>query len=565
MPATVTADQQLLTRCRDTGYTPGIRDVAALVALWRRCRTTRLDDTGVDRRSAAADIVTALARGDGGVAKSLLRTFAESDGDGRALCLTTLARIAQRIELEGISTVVLDALADGDPRVVREAARAVGKVSGVDEQVAEQRLEVAFDTAALPEQRAIVEALGRVGAESGLTKLRAVETTDPELARRIGRAVAFIERRTSRTATGGVALSGVLGEPTQVWLRCRKGAAPIVAEQARVHLDADECRASPIVVRDAATVAFQWTGDLEKLLCVRTALDTALVFSLPPGDDIATRIIAGLVQPQLVSALTTCTAGAPRFRLAFGSGGHRRGLAWRVATQLAESGSPLCNDSRDVSWTVEVDEMGPGRLCCVPKGADERFVYRQGDVPAASHPTIAALLAFTARPRASELVWDPFCGSGTELVECARLSSELLLCGTDVDERAIAVARTNTSSAELACTDLDLHQGDALTTRPGDGARRPSLIITNPPMGRRVAGDGSVRELLTTFVHRVGKALTRGGRLVWLSPSPKLTRQAGLEVGLAVEDREEIDMGGFWATLQVMRKPTNSSRGHTRR
>ena len=59
----------------------------------------------------------------------------------------------------------------------------------------------------------------------------------------------------------------------------------------------------------------------------------------------------------------------------------------------------------------------------------------------------------------NEIVWDPFCGSGVELVERAMLGGVRELHGTDLSEPALDFARKNLAAAglgavtaKLACT-----------------------------------------------------------------------------------------------------------------
>ena len=60
-----------------------------------------------------------------------------------------------------------------------------------------------------------------------------------------------------------------------------------------------------------------------------------------------------------------------------------------------------------------------------PRGLpDPRFAYRVAHVPASSHPTLAAALARVAGARPDDVVWDPFVGAATELVERARLGPD---------------------------------------------------------------------------------------------------------------------------------------------
>ena len=97
-----------------------------------------------------------------------------------------------------------------------------------------------------------------------------------------------------------------------------------------------------------------------------------------------------------------------------------------------------------------------------------------------------------------------------------------------------------------------LAPGDATEYSPGAA---PTLIITNPPMGRRLArGEGALAALVDRFLHNVGRVLAPDGRLVWTSPMPRRTAERAREAGLRVESVQDVDMGGFTAQLQVMRR-----------
>ena len=82
-----------------------------------------------------------------------------------------------------------------------------------------------------------------------------------------------------------------------------------------------------------------------------------------------------------------------------------------------------------------------------------------------------------------------------------------------------------------------------------------SLVLTNPPMGRRVARDGSLGALLDGFVRNVARALRPGGRLVWLSPLAAQTARNARSAGLVVRDGPDVDLGGFSARLQLCERP----------
>lgn len=182
---------------------------------------------------------------------------------------------------------------------------------------------------------------------------------------------------------------------------------------------------------------------------------------------------------------------------------------------------------------------------------DPRFPYRQKDVPAASHPPLAAALARWARPLPDEVVWDPFCGSGLELIERARLGGVRRVLGTDLSPEAIEAARANWKAAGPFPTSADFHRGDfrEFSKIRGWAPASVSLILTNPPLGKRVPipdRQGLFRDLYAA----AASALRPGGRMVWINP----LKTGPTERSLQLESVQPVDLGGFACRLELIRK-----------
>jgi hypothetical protein len=275
------------------------------------------------------------------------------------------------------------------------------------------------------------------------------------------------------------------------------------------------------------------------------------------GDDapVIAATIDLLTRSSARALIETWTIGQPRFRVDWLRGGHRRRATWALAAAAERELPWLVNDPRESPWELAIDDPPASSqraditVELRPRGlAAPRFTYRRGDVPAASHPTLAAALARVAEARPDEIVWDPFVGSGLELIERGLLGTARRLIGSDIDPRALAVARRNVEAAKT--TRVELLEGDATTLRP---CREIDAIITNPPMGRRIRGD--IGPLLTRFLGHAAALLRSGGHLTWLSPLPQRTRHVAIRLGLRLEVQLTVDMGGFNAELQRWRKP----------
>ncbi|HEY5962004.1 MAG TPA: methyltransferase, partial [Polyangiaceae bacterium] len=203
-------------------------------------------------------------------------------------------------------------------------------------------------------------------------------------------------------------------------------------------------------------------------------------------------------------------------------------------------------------WEVEIDRGRRARLYVIPKRFDDpRFRYRVKEISGASHPTIAAALADVAAPAADDVIWDPFVGSGLELVECGLKGTYRELIGTDNDTRSLEAAAANLQAAQLGR--VRLLNADARTAElPG-----VSVIVTNPPLGIRHRRDGMLLPLLLDFLTNARRILVPNGRLVWLSPLPQQTAQHAEQLGFSVQRRGVIDVGGLSPELQVMLAPAH--------
>jgi hypothetical protein len=60
--------------------------------------------------------------------------------------------------------------------------------------------------------------------------------------------------------------------------------------------------------------------------------------------------------------------------------------------------------------------------------------------------------------------------------------------------------------------------------------------------------------MLDRFVAHAARVLAPGGRLAWISPFPARTREVAAASGLVLARALTVDMGGFAAELQLLRR-----------
>jgi 23S rRNA G2445 N2-methylase RlmL len=248
--------------------------------------------------------------------------------------------------------------------------------------------------------------------------------------------------------------------------------------------------------------------------------------------------------------LETFTGGSIRYRLDFESKGHQRGTVRLLANRAYAICPEILNDARKASWVFAIRPTVLGNTVelCPKFPRDPRFYYRHDDVPASSHPPLAACMARLAGKVDNEIVWDPFCGSGLELIERALLGGVRRVYGTDHSAEAIAIARKNFAAANVKAVESNFICCDFrdFAAIDGLGPNSATLIVTNPPFGKRVPV-GNLGRLIEDLFSVAALVLQPGGRLVFVNP----TRLGSPHRLLKLQAREVVDLGGFNCRLEV--------------
>ena len=165
-----------------------------------------------------------------------------------------------------------------------------------------------------------------------------------------------------------------------------------------------------------------------------------------------------------------------------------------------------------------------------------------------------ALLRLAHLDSAPGVLLDPFCGSGTILLEAADLWPDVQGYGNDWDDDAVAGARANIERAGYA---------DRLTVRNGDVwylAERfedvsADLIVTNPPYGVRIGSSMDFRPFYRRILEQFHEVLAPGGRAVLLvlrqGPFNKALQETDL---FDVRHVRVIETGGLYPRVFVLER-----------
>ena len=444
-------------------------------------------------------------------------------------------------ERENVKRWLTALLHDPSEKIRRYAMTALPKIgAGAGEET--QLLDLLRATPSEREKKFLGRTLDKIGGTATLEVLGTSQKVRASVAR--------------AQSPSTIAMDRVLPEfdGVRIHLRGRKGLETIVREEVETAI-AKEGKFRLVEVAPGRValdaVAPFCLGDLYALRCFGS-----VGFVLGSGHDLDA--LASVMASSLsLRILKTFTEGAIRYRLNFVSKGHQRGAVRTLAERVYAAAPEILNDARNAPWSMNLYDTGRGTVVelsprLVP---DPRFYYRQDDVPAASHPPLAACMARLAGKAAHEVVWDPFCGSGLELIERALLGGVKALYGTDLSGEAVAVSQNNLAAANVAPLRSKFVISDFrdFAAIEGLGPNTVSLILTNPPMGRRVP-IADLNGLIADLVSVAATVLVPGGRLVFANPLP----QSFVHPALKLLSRQEVDFGAFFTRLErYVKLPTS--------
>lgn len=454
-------------------------------------------------------------------------------------------------EKELLQSWLLELLHDPVEKVRRYAMTALPKI-GPGTQAETALLSLLEKTTETREKASLSKTLDKIG---GLATLAHLQTKDLFSTQTEQKVKASIIRNESPHS---VTMTQQLEDISELTLhfRCRRGLENFLADELKSNpITKNKLQISlikPALVIATPTQPFS-LSDLYSLRCFKT-VGFVLGSVTYKNSEVNPTTLAELISSKLSQRLfSSFNQGVGRYRLELLSMGAQRSKI-RIAVNEAYRLCPdILNDSRQSSWSIDVfSQKQGGSVELRPRlSPDPRFYYRVQDIPAASHPPLAASMVRLAGLASNEVVWDPFCGSGIELIERALQGGVSHLYGTDLSPEAITISQLNLAAAKIppisstfeCCDFRDFAHTQNFQNQP------VSLILTNPPMGRRIPIPNLQQLIQDLFIVSIN-VLKPGGRLVFVNPLKIEPNHRSL----VREYRQSIDLGGFDAHLELYRK-----------
>lgn len=463
-------------------------------------------------------------------------------GGDCAAALSVLAAAAKKkAEREYIEHALHDraplyaALASDAPKARKNAARLIGAL--------EQQRDVPALAAALAAEQtrfvrpSMILALGMLGGPAAREALSALP--EPAAATPEEEKHAREERDAIRTALARLspkkahALINAF-PPQRAELRAPAGFAPQLCAELQALGFAPE-----IDTPNSVTLTVDSLPKLYRARCFYEAL-FPLSAAVPNTLEAAASALRGVL-PAFCAAHY---AGEPpyRYRLEIKPACDRAAYAKAFAAALCVDG--LQNDPSNYELEIRVEEASDSAVnlyALLSAHRDDRFFYRREAISASIHPVTAAALCQFAKEfvkAALPRVLDPFCGSGTLLLEWERQYGAAALQGVELSGATAALARRNAAAAKSNVRVMQKDCTAYLPDAPFD------LVLSNLPFGNRVGTHQDNERLYAAFVKRLPEFLAPGGiallytmeyallsRCIKNSPALRLCREARTEAG----------------------------------
>lgn len=172
----------------------------------------------------------------------------------------------------------------------------------------------------------------------------------------------------------------------------------------------------------------------------------------------------------------------------------------------------------------------------LPRTPLHRRDYKRDSGPGTLHPPVAAMMARLAHQGKTRSVRDPFRGDGTIAIETALANRTAAVHASDLDAERLRNARRNATRAGVQ---IEFSQRDAAALSAADG--RVDAIVTNPPWGQTVAGQGMLAQSLKPFWQLLPDLLTGRGSMVAIADAehelPASLRTYGLQAAVGARIR----------------------------
>jgi putative N6-adenine-specific DNA methylase/tRNA (guanine6-N2)-methyltransferase len=218
--------------------------------------------------------------------------------------------------------------------------------------------------------------------------------------------------------------------------------------------------------------------------------------------------------------------------------------------------TPVSLDHPDLNLRVDLYELQC--LIGIPLHLSEldRRYHKLYQPRVTLNPTVAyGMLQFLAQDKSPDLLLDPFCGSGTILLEAANTLPHWEIYGSDYNPETIEGVKKNIIAENMSHS-IKVKTADARDLAQAYPDHFFNGIVTNPPYGIRMGKQINFYHFYRRFLAGVSQVLQPEGRLVILvgKKSGEFKRVLHQFPELQLLHFRLIETGNFYPHLAVLEK-----------
>lgn len=514
---------ELPAKWLDKRYTPGRKDLPELFA-----------HLVIGDKDSCGTALKVLRRIQTDITPDLIKALNAPASPATAWLLRALGERLEANNAETILPQLLPHLDAQDQRLRRYAVHALSRLETLPKNV-EAQLWQLLASGDVPLKKAVFETLRKAGTPEFLPELDKISIPE-DLAQAAAELKLTLKRKRPQ-GTSAIRFDADLALELPVHLACYPGLETLLNEACLAKkLPTSSVKPGLVTIAKGA----RWRDLWQIRLFDRMSFSCQVPLGTPA--EVAVKVSELLFK----NILVPLSAGIVSFRLDVAVSAASRQFRTEFCTELERISEKCVSQTQAALWQIDIEQLKSSyTITCSPsRHTDPRFSYRQQAALGASHPTLAAALVALAQVEAKDVVWDPFAGAGTELLEAA-LAAKPRLVATELNAEARSLMQQRFQNLQLTPPEVATH--DALQFKP----KGVTKIVTNPPLGRRLR-DIDPLSLGEKLLRHLAAELDMGAVLSWMNPSHRTLGPLAEQLGLKLERNFHVNMGGI--TLYMERR-----------